>query len=93
MRAAEDSDTDTAEVMNGLIRNIEAASRADVAFDTAGFFAATGGFGVVRITTEYANDDAFEQDIVFKEVRNPYSVKFDPHAKEFDKRDCRDALV
>lgn len=93
VRAAEDSDTDTAEVMNGLIRNIEAASRADVAFDTAGFFAATGGFGVVRITTEYANDDAFEQDIVFKEVRNPYSVKFDPHAKEFDKRDCRFCFV
>ena len=93
VRAEQDAKKDDAELFNGLIRNIEASSRADVAFDTAGFFAATGGFGALRITTEYSDDSAFEQDIVFKEIRNPFSVKLDPHAKEFDRRDGRFAFV
>lgn len=92
IRAAEDGSKQLAEVMNGLIRNIEAQSRADTAYDTAGFYAAAGGYGVFEIATEYSNDDAFEQDIRIKEKRNPFSVKFDPAAKEFDKRDGRFAF-
>ena len=93
IRATEDSHKDLAEIMQGLIRNIEAQSRAETAYDTAGFYAASGGFGVFRIKTEYSNDDAFDQDIRIKEVRNPFSIKFDPSAKEFDRRDGRFLFV
>jgi hypothetical protein len=90
--AGESGRKDEAETLMGLIRNIEAQSRADTAYDTAGFFAAAGGFGVIEIVTEYSNDDAFDQDIRIKEKRNPFAVKFDPNAKEFDKRDGRYAF-
>jgi hypothetical protein len=90
--AAQDGHKHLAELMNGLIKNIEAQSRANVAYDTAGFFAAAGGYGVFEIMTEYANDDVFEQDIRIKEKRNPFAILFDPAAKEFDKRDGRFAF-
>lgn len=89
IRAAEDAAKPLADVMQGLIRNIEAQSRADTAYDTAGFYSAAGGFGVFEITTEYAADDVFDQDIRIKEKRDPFAFKFDPAAKEFDKRDGR----
>jgi hypothetical protein len=92
IRAAEDGHKELADIMMGLIRNIEAQSRADTAYDTAGFFAAAGGYGVFEIATEYSNDDAFDQDIRIKEKRNPFAIKFDPAAKEFDKRDGRFAF-
>jgi len=91
--AAYDSNRQLADIMQGLIRNIEAQSRADTAYDTAGFYAVSGGYGVFRVVTEYSNDDSFEQDIRVKEIRNPFSVKFDPSAKEFDRRDARYVFV
>ena len=39
------ADPATAQIMNGLIRNIEYASNADVAYDTAAEFAVCCGFG------------------------------------------------
>jgi hypothetical protein len=92
IRAAEDGHKDLADTLQGLILNIEAQSRADTAYDTAGFFAAAGGFGVIEVATDYASDDVFEQDIRIKERRDPFAVKFDPAAKEFDKRDGRFAF-
>lgn len=89
IRAAEDSAKPLADIMQGLIRNIEAQSRADTAYDTAGFYAASGGFGIFEITTQYSNDDAFDQDIRVVEKRNPFAFKCDKSAKEFDRRDAR----
>ncbi len=91
IRATEDGHKELADTMQGLILNIEAQSRADTAYDTAGFFAAAGGFGVLEVATEYSNDDAFDLDIRIKERRDPFAVKFGP-AKEFDKRDARYAF-
>jgi hypothetical protein len=88
-RAAEDSHRELADILQGLFRNVEAQSRADTAYDTAGFYSAAGGFGVFEITTEYSDDDTFEQDIRIREKRNPFAFKFDPAAKEFDRRDGR----
>ena len=81
------ADKDTAETLNGLIRNIESVSNADTAYATAALMAGTGGFGVWRVTTDYADDSAFEQDIFIREIRNPFSVHFDPAAQEWDRRD------
>jgi len=89
VRAMEDGHKHLAEILNGLIKNIEAQSRANTAYDTAGFFAAAGGYGVIRVNTEYSDDDGFEQDIRIEEVRYPFTIKFDARAKKFDKRDSR----
>jgi len=93
VRAVEDGDRDTAEVYAGLIRNIESVSNADTAYATACLMAGSGGFGAWRVTTDYADDSAFEQDIFIREIRNPFSVYFDPAAQEWDRRDGMFAFV
>lgn len=81
------ADRDTAETLNGLVRNIESVSNADTAYATAALMAGCGGFGAWRVTTDYADDSAFDQDIFIREIRNPFSVYFDPAAQEWDRRD------
>lgn len=71
-------DIATAEIFNGLIRNIQVASNADKAYDVAFDDAVTMGFGYFRILTEYASDSSFEQDIRIKEVPNAFTVYLDP---------------
>lgn len=92
IRAVEDDDAEGAELRQGLIRNIEAQSNAERAYDTAFQCAVEGGFGAWRIVTEYSADDAWEQDIRIKEVRDPFAVWFDPAATEYDRRDARFAF-
>ena len=93
LRAVEQGDKETADIMQGLIRNIESISNADKAYDTAFEWGVTGGYGVWRLKTEYNTNDSFEQDIKIQEVTNPFSVYFDPSAQEFDRRDAQYAFV
>lgn len=88
VRAVEESDKDTAEVMQGLIRNIENSSFAEKAYDTGFEWAVQGGFGVWRLRTKYTSDDSFEQDIEICEITNPFSAFCDPSAQAFDRRDA-----
>jgi len=87
------ADPETAEVFNGLIRNIEQGSDAEVAYDTALDFAVTGGFGYFRINTRYASDDAFDQDLVIERVANPFSIYGDPASAAADSSDWNTAFV
>ncbi len=89
----EDSDTETAEVIQGLCRHIEVSSGADQAYDTAFEHAVTGGFGYFRILTEYVRPDSFEQKICIKRIRNPFRVYFDPRCQEPDYSDAQYAFV
>lgn len=84
---------ETAEILNGLIRNIEYTSSADVAYDTALDHAVTGGFGYFIIDTQYADDDTFEQDIVIKRVPNPLSVYGDEKSTGADSSDWNKAFI
>lgn len=93
VRAVEDGDTDLAEIRQGLIRNIESQSNADVAYDWAAMYAVSAGYGAIRVTTGYVDDVTFDQDIMIQRVHNALSVKFDPNAKELDKRDGMFAFV
>lgn len=81
------ADPETAEVINGLIRNIEYTSNADVAYDTATESATGGGFGYWRIGADYSYDDSFEMDLSIKRIRNPFSVYGDPYSTEADSCD------
>lgn len=100
-----DADTDTAEIMTGLIRNIEQSSDADIAYDTAIDNAVSGGFGYWRINLDYAHDvdpssdltrlgpEAFEKDIVFERVVNSLSVYGDPDSTSATSEDWNVAFV
>jgi hypothetical protein len=81
------ADPETAEIISGLIRNIETSSDADVAYDTALDNAATGGFGYFRINLAYAHDGSFDQDIIFERIANPLTVYPDPDSEAADSSD------
>lgn len=89
----EDGDEKTAEVMSGLIRNIETMSNADVAYDTGVDSSATMGFGYWRINLDYACDDTFDKDILIKAVPNPFAVYGDPYSQCADSSDWNTAFV
>lgn len=89
----DDADVETAEILAGLIRNIEYVSQADVAYDTALDAAVTGGMGFFRITTEYSDEQSFAQDILIKRITNPLSVVFDSHSESLDGSDWRHAGI
>lgn len=83
------ADSDTAEVIQGLIRHIENTSHAEVAYDEAFEDAVVMGRGWFRVLTEYVDDGTFEQEIVVKRVPNALSVYPDPAATELDYSDAR----
>lgn len=87
------ADPKTAEIINGLIRNIETTSDADVAYDTAIEHAVGQGFGYWRINTAYTCDDAFDQDIVIERIANPFTVYGDPRSQAADSSDWNEAFV
>lgn len=87
------ADPATAAVLSGLIRNIEASSDADVAYDTALECAATSGVGYFRLNLAYAHDDDWDQDIVFQRVANPFSIHGDPASEAADSSDWNLAFV
>ncbi|WP_164557858.1 hypothetical protein HF313_15070 [Massilia atriviolacea] len=83
----------TAKVLDGLTRNIEYSSNADVAYDTAIDNAVSGGFGYFRITTEYAGDDVFDQDIRIERVANSLSIIPDAYCMDADSANWDNAFV
>jgi len=91
----DDADPDTAEVIQGLVRHIEARSRANVAYETAFTAAVERGKGFFRIVTEFAKGGptGFEQDIRIQRIRNPFSVYCDPTTQEPDFSDMNWAFV
>jgi len=68
------ADPKTAEIITGIIRHIEDASEALVAYTTAGEHAIDGGFGYFRLRADYADDMAFDQEIMVERIHNRFSV-------------------
>lgn len=89
----DNADIHTAAVMNGIIRNIESASSADIAYDTAADCAVTSSFGYFRIDVAFSHDDTFDKDLVFKAIPNPFSVYGDPKSTNADTSDWNSAFV
>lgn len=87
------ADPPTAEIYNGLIRNIETTSKADVAYDTALESAVAGGFGYFRINTRYAYDDSFDLDLVIDRIADPFTVYGDPYSSASDSSDWNMSFV
>ncbi len=87
------ADRETAEIFNGLIRNIEYTSNADVAYDTALDFAVNGGRGYCTVNIDYADADSFDKDIRIDRVDNPFAIYGDPDSKAADSSDWNSAFV
>ena len=76
VRAAEEGDEDIAEVYQGLIRQID--QRGIQAFKTAFKFAVKSGWGCLLVDHDYIDDVSLDQDIILREIKNPFSVLLDP---------------
>jgi hypothetical protein len=70
----------TANLFDGLIRQIQNQSSASIAYDTGIESAVYGGFGYWRVDVDYAYNDSFDLDIVILPVENPFCVYGDPIA-------------
>lgn len=90
--ADDDADPETAEIMNGLIRNIEYTSDAEVAYDTATECAVDRGWGYFKIDYDYAHDDTVDLDIFIQRVANPFSIYGDPYSMAADSSDWNSAF-
>ncbi len=78
---------DIAKIYNGIIRNIEAISQAENAYDGAFDEQTTGGYGGWRVMTQFNDDDSFEQDIKIKWIPSAASsLWLDPSDSDYDKR-------
>ena len=85
--ADDKADPETAEIINGLIRNIWNTSNGDVAGDTAMDTATSGGFGFMGVNLKYASDDTFDKDIVIEAKPNPLAIYGDPNYSGADSSD------
>lgn len=81
-------DIETAEVLQGLIRHIEQQSNAPAVRSYASFYSVVTGRGYYRITTDYTEPMAFDQEIYIRRIKNPATVYMDPACNE---QDCSDA--
>lgn len=91
--ATDDATLETAEIIEGMIRQIQRTSDADVAYATACENQVVMGFGYIRVATDYCDAETFDQEIKIQEVKNPFSVYFDPHAVKPDFRDAEWCFV
>jgi hypothetical protein len=87
------ADVETAEVMNGLIRNIETISNASVAYDTGLENAVYSGMGFWRVSIDFASYDQFEKDILIERIPNPLSVMPDINSQAADASDWNKCFI
>lgn len=88
---------DLADTCDGLFRADEQDSRAEEAYDNAFEEAVGGGFGAIRLITEYEDEDDDENDKQRIRIEPIYdadsSVFFDLDAKRQDKSDAKQCWV
>ncbi len=90
VRAVEDGDKDTAEIQEGLLRNIWSVARGDHITDYAAGYQVGGGMGAWRVDLQYSSDTVFDQEIVPRPLMNPFCLWWDPAAKDQLKQDAED---
>lgn len=74
------ADTERADIINGILRHIDARSTASVAYDQAARDALTGGFGYFRLLSEYEHERSFKKELRIAPIRNVFTVYMDPSA-------------
>jgi hypothetical protein len=77
--ANDKANPEVANVIEGMIRHVEQWSKADLAYDNSFEAAVSSSVGYFRITTEYVDDEGFDQDICIRPIDNAFSVYDDPH--------------
>lgn len=82
------ADIETAEILQGIIKQIEYKSNADDAYDNAVNFAIKCGIGYIRIDHDYEHEMSFDQELYIERVVNPFSILFDHNSIKSDGSDA-----
>lgn len=91
--ASEDATPEVAKILEGMARHVEQRSRADLAYDGASGHAVKASIGYWRVTTEWADEQGFDQELCIKPIRNPFTVYDDPDCVMPDRSDRKKCLV
>ena len=82
-RPADDkADPEVAEILQGLVKHIEANSDADIVYDTAAEHQVVHGLGYMRVLTDYIRPDSFDQDIFIGRIKDPFKCYDDPSIQD-----------
>lgn len=81
--------SDVADIMAGMIRQIEYECDATSIYERAGEMAAACGIGWFRIRADYEDPLSFNQECVIERIHNPFAVFCDPMAREPDRSDAQ----
>ncbi len=84
----EGADGDTADILEGLIREVEYRSDAKTAYSTAGKYSAASGYAVLELATEFENERSYAQRLVINSIEDPATVFFDPKARMANRQDA-----
>ena len=87
------ADPQVADIMSGLIRYVENRSDAAGVYFRAADQQVGAGIGHWRVTTEYADDSTFLQELRIEDVDDGISVLWDADAKRTDKSDATHCFV
>lgn len=89
----DEASEDVAEIIENLVRGIQYRSDASSVYEAAAESAAACGIGHFRIRADYAPGASFDQEILIERVPNPFSVFWDPAAKEPTRKDAQFCFV
>lgn len=91
--ADDKADKRTAQILGGLIRNIEQTTGGDIAKDKATEFAVDTGLGYFGIMPRYVSDDSWDQEVAYRTIEDPFRVYFDPDSILVDGSDATRAWL
>lgn len=86
-------DKKTAEVREGIIRDIQKQSNAKRAFDAAFQNCVIGGLGNFQVCLDYTSDDVFEQEIKIDAIYDDQAVAWDRGSVDPTGADARHVIV
>jgi hypothetical protein len=87
------SDPDLAELMTGLMRDVQYQSNAPYVYAQAADGQVSCGIGHFRFTTEYCDDSVYDQEIKIKCIPYPLAVYWDPASYSRDRSDANWCFV
>ena len=87
------ADPQTATVLEGLVRQTQNSSYADLAYDTAMDAMAACGLGYLRLNTRYSDPWSFDQEPTIERILNPLTVYLDPTSTDPTAADAQWAFI
>ena len=83
----------SAQMCDALAKHVENQSNAQAIYDQQVGFMVNGGWGYLRVVTDYVSEDELDQEIFICGFDDPLMVFLDPDAREVDKLDSNWGMV